>query len=282
MVELSGFGTAVGLEPSSRGAEVARARGVGEVVVAGIDTMPFDASRFDLITCLDVLEHIEDDRGALRELRRVARPGGVLLITVPAYPRLWSSHDELNRHCRRYTRPALLSRAVEAGWRPLRTTHFNALLLPVAAASRLGERLRSNSGRADLRAPAHPGRAQLVAGAAAASGGGIAAQRPPDPRRAVAGGGLRSPLVPARAGAEAQRRSRSIVTQEDRMTCRRSRQAGSRPRSGGPCGRRGRAPTRRRPATAPARWGAGDEPNSRWSSARAPGLALTIRLHMYG
>ena len=66
------------------------------------------------------------------------------MITVPAYPRLWSSHDELNRHCRRYTRPELLGRAVEAGWRPLRTTHFNALLLPVAAAWRLGDRLRSS------------------------------------------------------------------------------------------------------------------------------------------
>jgi SAM-dependent methyltransferase len=118
------------------------------VVVAGIDAMPFDAPRFDLITCHDVLEHIEDDRGALLELRRVARPGGVLLITVPAYPRLWSSHDELNRHCRRYTRPELLSRAAEAGWQPLRTTHFNALLLPVAAAWRLGERLPSRKSEA--------------------------------------------------------------------------------------------------------------------------------------
>jgi hypothetical protein len=63
---------------------------------------------------------------------------------VPACPRLWSSHDELNRHCRRYTRPELLGRAVEAGWRPLRTTHFNALLLPVAAVWRLGDRLRSS------------------------------------------------------------------------------------------------------------------------------------------
>ena len=69
MVELSKFGTAVGLEPSERGAEVRGARGVGEVVVATIDTMPFEAGRFDLITCLDVLEHIEDDREALRELR---------------------------------------------------------------------------------------------------------------------------------------------------------------------------------------------------------------------
>jgi SAM-dependent methyltransferase len=144
LVELSAFGRVVGLEPSSRGAEVARARGVGEVVVAEIETMPFDASCFDLIACLDVLEHIEDDLGALLALRRVARPGGVLLITVPAYPRLWSSHDELNEHCRRYTRSALLGRAAEAGWRPLRTTHFNLLLLPVAAAWRLGERLRSS------------------------------------------------------------------------------------------------------------------------------------------
>ena len=153
--------------------------------------MPFEASRFDLITCLDVLEHIEDDRGALRELRRVARPGGVLLTTVPAYPRLWSSHDELNQHCRRYTRPELLSRAVEAGWHPRRTTHFNALLLPVAAAWRLGERLRPGAGTGDLRAPAHAGRAQLAARAAAASGGGAAAQRPQDPGRALAGGRLR-------------------------------------------------------------------------------------------
>ena len=142
LVELAGFGSVVGLEPSERGAEVARARGLGDVVQAEIGTMPFDDASFDLITLLDVLEHIEDDRGALRELRRVARPGGVLLITVPAYPQLWSSHDELNRHCRRYTRPELLHRAVEAGWRPLRTTHFNLLLLPVAAAWRLGERLR--------------------------------------------------------------------------------------------------------------------------------------------
>lgn len=144
LVWLARFGSVVGLELSERGAEVARSRGVGEVAQAGIDAMPFEDSSFDLVTCLDVLEHIEDDRGALRELRRVARPGGVLLISVPAYPWLWSSHDELNQHYRRYTRPELLRRVVEAGWRPLRTTHFNALLLPVAAAWRYAERLRPN------------------------------------------------------------------------------------------------------------------------------------------
>jgi len=143
LAELARFGRPVGLEPSARGAELARARGVGEVVQAGIDAMPFADASFDLITCLDVLEHIEDDRGALRELLRVARPGARLLVTVPAYPRLWSSHDELNLHCRRYTRADLLARASEAGWLPRRTTHFNALLLPLAAAWRLGDRLRA-------------------------------------------------------------------------------------------------------------------------------------------
>ena len=114
----------------------------GDVVAASIETMAFEAGSFDLITLLDVLEHIDDDRGALRELRRVARPGGLLLVTVPAYPQLWSSHDELNRHCRRYTRGELLDRAVESGWRPIRTTHFNLLLLPAAAGWRVAERLR--------------------------------------------------------------------------------------------------------------------------------------------
>lgn len=143
LVELSSVGSVTGLEPSSRGAELARARGVGKVVEAAIEAMPFGDASFDLISCLDVIEHIEDDVRALRELRRVARPGASLLVTVPAYPRLWSAHDELNRHCRRYTRAELLRRSAEAGWAPRRTTHFNTLLLPVAAAWRLGDRLRS-------------------------------------------------------------------------------------------------------------------------------------------
>lgn len=143
LVELARFGPVVGLEPSPRAAELARGRDSGEVIEGGIVNTPFAGGSFDLVTCLDVLEHVEDDLGALRELRRVAAPEGFLLITVPAYPSLWSSHDEHNLHCRRYSRATLLSRAVAVGWVPRRTTHFNALLLPAAAALRLGERLRS-------------------------------------------------------------------------------------------------------------------------------------------
>lgn len=142
LVDLVPFGTLTGVEPSPQSASVARSRELAEVVEAGLEDVPLPDASFDLVTCLDVIEHIDDDIGALRELRRLTRPGGTLLVTVPAYPRLWSSHDELNQHRRRYTRPVLLERAVAAGWSPRRTTHFNGLLLPAAAAKRFVERLR--------------------------------------------------------------------------------------------------------------------------------------------
>ena len=63
-----------------------------------------------------MLEHLDDDRAALAELRRVVRPGGALVVTVPAHPRLWSRHDELNHHRRRYTRASLRAAAGAGGW----------------------------------------------------------------------------------------------------------------------------------------------------------------------
>lgn len=143
LVELAALGPVTGLEPAPASAAAARERRVGEIVVGGLDrAVPLPDASFDLITCLDVVEHLDDDRFALRELRRVAAPGGRLVLTVPCYPRLWSSHDVVNQHRRRYTRAALLAAAGDAGWTPERTTHFNTLLLPAAAAARALERVR--------------------------------------------------------------------------------------------------------------------------------------------
>ena len=108
--------------------------------------MPFDDESFDVATLLDVLEHLDDDRLALRELRRVVKRGGYLLVTVPAYPRLWSPHDVANEHRRRYRRRTLLSAARAAGWRPRRITFFNSILLPPIAARRLWQRARVRDG----------------------------------------------------------------------------------------------------------------------------------------
>lgn len=140
--ELVDYGTVSGIELSEDAAEMARGRGLGEVVVGRLEELPFPADRFDLITCLDVIEHTRQDRPALAELLRVCRPGGFMLVTVPAYPSLWSSHDEANHHFRRYSRQSLRAAVVSAGWGLGRMSSFNSLLLAPAAVVRLAQRRR--------------------------------------------------------------------------------------------------------------------------------------------
>jgi len=132
MVDLARRGSVTGVELSEPSVALARERGVGEVIAGSVLELPFPDGSFELIVSLDVIEHLEDDLGALREFRRATAPGGALLITVPAYQWLWSGHDEINYHHRRYTRRSLQRVAESAGWRQQRTTYFNSLLLPVA------------------------------------------------------------------------------------------------------------------------------------------------------
>jgi SAM-dependent methyltransferase len=150
MVELARYGAVTGIELSPLSVQAARSREVGEVVAGSVTEMPLAADSFDLAVCLDVIEHLEDDRGALRELRRVVAPGGALLVTVPAYQWLWSNHDTVNQHRRRYSRTTLLHVAAQAGWRCERITYFNSLLLPIAIALRALERARPPRGESSL------------------------------------------------------------------------------------------------------------------------------------
>jgi len=158
MVELARRGEVRGVELAQTSAALARARGAGEVTEGSVMEMPFAESSFDLAVCLDVIEHLPDDGGAFRELRRVVAPGGALLVTVPAYQWLWSGHDEINHHCRRYNEATLTAAAVEGGWRCERTTHFNSLLLPVAIALRELDRFnrRATESSLDLWVPPAP------------------------------------------------------------------------------------------------------------------------------
>jgi SAM-dependent methyltransferase len=139
--ELTRYGEVRGIELSPDAAEIARGRG-HEVVIGRLEELPWEDGTFDLVTCLDVIEHTPDDRATLMELRRVTRPGGFLLVTVPAYQALWSYHDEANHHYRRYGRRMLRMTALSAGWNVERMTSFNSLLLPPAAAVRLMQRRR--------------------------------------------------------------------------------------------------------------------------------------------
>lgn len=133
---LTRYGSASGVDLSPMAVAAASERGHPDVREAAVEELPFDDGTFDVVTCLDVVEHTRDDRATLAELLRVTRPGGLLLVTVPAYPSLWSYHDVANLHFRRYGRPQLRSAVRDAGWDVVRDTHFNALLLAPAAAVR--------------------------------------------------------------------------------------------------------------------------------------------------
>jgi SAM-dependent methyltransferase len=139
--ELARYGRAHGVELNPLGLAAARSRG-HEVEQAAVEAIPFEDASFDLVTCLDVIEHTDDDVAALRELRRVARPGGRLVVSVPAHPRLWSQHDVMNGHRRRYVRRTLRAAAEAAGWQIERMTGFNVVYLAPAALVRIGRRER--------------------------------------------------------------------------------------------------------------------------------------------
>jgi SAM-dependent methyltransferase len=142
MDDLRRYGTVRGFDLNPLGVEHARDRGHADVAVARVEEIPHPDAEFDLVTCLDVLEHTPDDLVSLRELLRVTRPGGWLVLTVPAYQALWSSHDVANHHYRRYRRSALRRAGVAAGWEPGPWTYFNSVLFLPGAAVRVGERMR--------------------------------------------------------------------------------------------------------------------------------------------
>jgi SAM-dependent methyltransferase len=148
------IGDAVGVDPSPEAVRFCQERELEPVLQAGLEELPFEDDRFDLIAGTDVLEHVEEADRALRELRRVAAPGAVLLLTVPAYSWLWTEEDERLHHHRRYTRPRLREEVERAGWRTSFATYFNTILLPpIALARRLPRRGGDDTGDLD-RTPA--------------------------------------------------------------------------------------------------------------------------------
>jgi SAM-dependent methyltransferase len=97
---------------------------------------------YDLVAILDVLEHVEADREALESIARKLKPGGRILIAVPAHPWMWSAHDVVNHHKRRYTRKTLRAVVAAAGLKLEMMSWFNSLLFPLAAAARLAGKVR--------------------------------------------------------------------------------------------------------------------------------------------
>jgi SAM-dependent methyltransferase len=124
---LSQFGSVQGVDLSPEAVEYCRRRGY-EIRQASATDTGLPAQSADLVTAFDLLEHVDDDRAAIREFRRLLRPGGHCLVTVPAIPSLWSPADDMLHHRRRYTPAQLQTRFEEAGFVIERLTFFNLLL----------------------------------------------------------------------------------------------------------------------------------------------------------
>jgi SAM-dependent methyltransferase len=131
---LQDLGDAYGLDISKDALKFSRSRGLPSLICGSADKLPFKDGRFDLVLALDVIEHIDEDIFAVRELCRVLKPGGHLIITVPAFQFLWSGHDQAVHHKRRYTRSELIDILGLGGFENEKATYWNFFLfLPVVA-----------------------------------------------------------------------------------------------------------------------------------------------------
>lgn len=132
-------------EPHPDGIEIARTRHPDVAIEVGAlpDHLPFPEASFDLVAALDVLEHVDDDVGALDALIRLVKPGGYIVITVPTHPFLWGSHDRRLHHVRRYSVGNLRTMCSASGAEVVYFGAFNTLLAPIAFAVRLAEKALS-------------------------------------------------------------------------------------------------------------------------------------------
>jgi SAM-dependent methyltransferase len=119
-----------------------------DFVVGSLEGIAFPDQSFDLILALDVLEHLKDDLGALQKIRSLIKPGGILLVTVPALPSLWGGQDIVSHHLRRYTRRSLEALLSAGNLQNRRVTYFNSLLFPAVASVRWSRRLLGLGDRA--------------------------------------------------------------------------------------------------------------------------------------
>lgn len=124
-------GKAVGLDLSREAIMFASSRDARNLVLGSVTNPPFASGTFDVAFALDVIEHVDDDRAILQGLREVVRPGGALVVTVPAFQSLWSDHDKINHHRRRYRRRQMRKVLQSAGFEIERITYCNTLLFPI-------------------------------------------------------------------------------------------------------------------------------------------------------
>jgi SAM-dependent methyltransferase len=145
---LSSRGTVTGSDLSLPALSFCRSRGYQRLMLSRLDALPLKEQDFDLVTAIDVLEHIPDDAAGLREIHRVLRPGGTVVLTVPAFQVLWGDHDDIYGHYRRYRVSQVAALMAATGFEVIKLSYFQPLFfLPLLLFRRWKKLTRGGSNR---------------------------------------------------------------------------------------------------------------------------------------
>ncbi len=150
---LERYGTTIGIDSSPEAVQHSRERGYGDIRVGDLNRLEdFPEESASLVLLADVIEHLDHEEACLLSARRLLKPGGVLVVTVPALMLLWSSFDRMAHHRRRYTEKSI-RQVVGRHFDIERTTYFNTLLFAPVLTGRLVERLLRRDGHDEARIP---------------------------------------------------------------------------------------------------------------------------------
>ena len=158
---LSAFGQLSAMEMDEEARALANKRGMVTVEAGMLPAaIPFGEKAFDLVVLFDVLEHVEEDFNTLTMIRSRLSTGGKLMLTVPAFEMLWSVHDDMHHHKRRYSLPPLVRLMERAGYKVTFASYINFWLFPVIATLRIFDRLtggrligKNSAGNGELALP---------------------------------------------------------------------------------------------------------------------------------
>ena len=142
-----------GIDISKIAIQFCQEKGLTQVTQGVLDKNTLPEHYFDLIMFLDMIEHLEHDLSALTQAKHYLKSQGQLLITVPAYQFLWSAHDEIHHHKRRYTKKQLTELLQQAGYEVIFSSYFNTFLFPLIAIARLIGNQLNRHHRSDVKLP---------------------------------------------------------------------------------------------------------------------------------